>query len=50
MFLWREDEENFENIVLDVAKHRNGPLRSIKLFFRGDRIKFYSKETRREKE
>ncbi|OGM18221.1 replicative DNA helicase, partial [Candidatus Woesebacteria bacterium RIFCSPHIGHO2_01_FULL_37_10] len=47
MFIWREDEENVENIVLDVAKHRNGPLRSIKLRFRGDRIKFYGVETKR---
>jgi len=47
MFLWREDDENFENITLDVAKHRNGPLRSIKLFFKGDRIKFYGREQKR---
>src|SRR3990172_384743 len=38
MFLWREDEDNTEKIILDVAKHRNGPLRSINLFFKGDRI------------
>ena len=44
MFLWREDEENLENIVLDVAKHRNGPLRTINLFFKGDRIKFFGRE------
>lgn len=49
MFLWREDEENNENIILDIAKHRNGPLKSINLFFRGDRIKFYGRETKREK-
>lgn len=49
MFLWREDEEDFENISLDIAKHRNGPLRSIKLRFRGDRIKFYGRETKRKK-
>lgn len=47
MFLWREDEENMENINLNIAKHRNGPLRLIKLFFRGDRIKFYGRETKR---
>jgi replicative DNA helicase len=47
MFLWREDEENSENIMLDVAKHRNGPLRSVPLRFRGDRIKFYGRETKR---
>ena len=49
MFLWREDEENTENINLDIAKHRNGPLRSLKLFFRGDRIKFYGREMKRSK-
>ncbi len=49
MFIWREDEENTENINLDIAKHRNGPLRSLQLFFRGDRIKFYGRETKRAK-
>lgn len=48
MFLWIEDEEHPENINLDIAKHRNGPLRSIKLHFRGDRLKFYGRETKRE--
>lgn len=47
MFLWRDDEENSENILLDIAKHRNGPLKSIQLFFKGDRIKFYGRETKR---
>jgi replicative DNA helicase len=47
MFLWREDDENLENINLDIAKHRNGPLKSIKFFFKGDRIKFYGRETKR---
>ena len=46
MFLWKEDEEKQENIVLDIAKHRNGPLRTINLFFKGDRIKFYGRETK----
>jgi len=47
MFLWREEEDNLENIQLDIAKHRNGPVGSIKLFFRGDRIKFYGRDTKR---
>jgi len=47
MFLWREDEEDLENVELEVAKHRNGPLRRIKLHFRGDRIKFYGVEGKR---
>lgn len=47
MFLWREEENNFENINLDVAKHRNGRLASLKLFFRGDRMRFFGKEEKR---
>lgn len=50
MFLWREDDERQENFALDIAKHRNGPLKSINLFFKGDRIKFYGRETKRSKE
>lgn len=50
MFLWKEDEEKQENVVLDIAKHRNGPLRSLKLYFRGDRIKFYGREMKRPSE
>ena len=49
MFIWREEEENTENINLDIAKHRNGPLKSLQLFFKGDRIKFYGRETKRGK-
>jgi replicative DNA helicase len=48
MFLWREAEDKQEDVVLDIAKHRNGPLKTINLFFRGDRIKFYGKEMKRE--
>jgi len=52
MFLWREDEGSEDqgkpgetmNISLDIAKHRNGPLASIKLAFRGSRIKFYGRD------
>lgn len=47
MFLWREEDEDLENFVLDVAKHRNGPLAQIKLFFKGDRIKFYDSSKRK---
>jgi replicative DNA helicase len=46
MFLWKESDDNQENIQLDIAKHRNGPLKSIKLFFKGDRIKFYSRDAK----
>lgn len=47
MFMWREDDADLENMTLDIAKHRNGPLRSIRLRFRGDRIRFYSVEGKR---
>lgn len=46
MFLWREDDENPENIMLDISKHRNGPLRSVPLHFKGDRIRFYSRDVK----
>ena len=49
MFLWKEEEDNNENIVLDIAKHRNGPLASVQLFFKGDRIKFYPRDTKHAK-
>jgi len=50
MFLWREDEDDVENVELEIAKHRNGPLRRIKLRFRGDRIKFYGLSGKKGKE
>lgn len=50
MFLWRENDDNLENMKLDIAKHRNGPLRSIDLRFKGDRIKFFSMEGKRAKQ
>jgi replicative DNA helicase len=49
MFLWREDEEDLENVNLNVAKHRNGALGQVKLFFKGNRIRFFSRETKRGK-
>lgn len=47
MFLYREDEDNLENIKLWIAKHRNGPTKLMDLYFRGDRIKFYGVEKKR---
>lgn len=47
MFLFRENDEDLENLKLWVAKHRNGPLRIIDLRFRGDRIRFFGMEKRR---
>ncbi|KUK79083.1 MAG: replicative DNA helicase [Microgenomates bacterium 39_7] len=46
MFLYRKDEDVREQVSLRVAKHRNGPLGEIELFFRGDRIKFFGMESR----
>jgi replicative DNA helicase len=48
MFLWRPEEEEMENYELVVAKHRNGPLRTISMRWRGDRIRFYGMEKKRE--
>ncbi|MFH1186969.1 MAG: replicative DNA helicase [Candidatus Levyibacteriota bacterium] len=51
MFLYRPDTESFSNVMqtkLLVAKHRNGPVGEIDLLFRGDRIKFYNVEAKRE--
>lgn len=48
MFLYREDDEHIEQVSLKIAKHRNGPLRTINLFFKGDRIRFYGMDKQRE--
>jgi len=50
MFLYRI-EESVGNVIptkLLIAKHRNGPTGEIDLLFRGDRIKFYNVEKKRE--
>ncbi|KKU58415.1 MAG: replicative DNA helicase [Candidatus Amesbacteria bacterium GW2011_GWA2_47_11b] len=47
MFMWRENDENLEDMNIDIAKHRNGPLKSLKFRFKGDRLKFYSVESKR---
>lgn len=41
MFLYREDVEDLSNVKLNIAKHRNGPLRTIDLRFKGERVRFY---------
>jgi replicative DNA helicase len=41
MFLYRENDDNLTDHKLSIAKHRNGPLRTIDLLCRGDRVKFY---------
>ncbi|OGV92760.1 replicative DNA helicase [Microgenomates group bacterium RIFCSPLOWO2_01_FULL_47_10] len=47
MFLFREDDEDRENIKLSIAKHRNGPLRLIDLRFVGDKVRFFGIERKR---
>ncbi len=47
MFLYRKDDDIPESVSVKIAKHRNGALGEIDLFFRGDRIKFYGMETKR---
>lgn len=49
MFLYREDEENPENITLEIAKHRNGPIGSFKLRFVPQKVSFFGMETKRGK-
>lgn len=47
MFIYREDQENMEQITLAIEKHRNGPTGEIPLIFRPDRVKFYGMEKTR---
>ena len=49
MFLWREDEEVLEQVTLNIEKHRNGPLRQLKLFFKGELVSFFGVEKKRGK-
>jgi len=44
MFLYRKDDDIREQVSLKIAKHRNGALGEIELFFRGDRVRFYGME------
>ncbi|MEX2013039.1 MAG: replicative DNA helicase, partial [Candidatus Levyibacteriota bacterium] len=50
MFLYRPEDEPGPSIQtkLLIAKHRNGPTGEIDLLFRGDRIRFYNIEKKRE--
>ncbi len=51
MFLYRPSDTEFSSVMqtkLLIAKHRNGPTAEIDLLFRGDRIKFYNVEKKRE--
>jgi len=44
MFLYRKDDDIREQVTLKIAKHRNGAMGEVELFFRGDRIRFYGME------
>lgn len=46
MFLYREDDDDRETVKLSIAKHRNGALKQIDLYFKGDRIRFYNVDRR----
>ncbi|NOY15177.1 MAG: replicative DNA helicase, partial [bacterium] len=52
MFLYKEEEEDDNSAVrvLDIAKHRNGPVGRIKMLFKNDQIKFYNYEGYRDEE
>lgn len=47
LFLYRKDDDIRESISLKIAKHRNGALGDVDLYFRGDRVRFYGMETKR---
>jgi replicative DNA helicase len=49
MFIYREDPENMSDVTLDVQKHRNGATGEMKLYFVGERTKFYGMEKMRTK-
>lgn len=47
MFLYRKDDDIRESVNLKIAKHRNGGLNDIDLYFKGDRIKFFGMERKK---
>ncbi|MBI2019079.1 replicative DNA helicase [Candidatus Daviesbacteria bacterium] len=49
MFIYREDPEHPEQVILDIQKHRNGSVGEIPLMFKADRTKFYGMEKTRTK-
>lgn len=46
IFLYRPDEENRSEVMLSIAKHRNGPTGLIPLHFKAERTKFYEQSTK----
>ncbi len=47
LFLYRKEEDNREEVTLKIAKHRNGSLGDLELFFKGNRVRFYGMEMKR---
>ena len=47
MFLYKEDDNNLVDYKLNIAKHRNGPLKTIDLKFKGERIRFFGVDKKR---
>ena len=48
MFLFREDNDVRENVTLEIAKHRNGPIGQIGLRFVPEQVSFFPLERRHE--
>lgn len=44
VFLHRETEETRENVICSVAKHRNGPVGDINMYFNGKQVSFFDVE------
>lgn len=49
MFIYREDEEKQDQVILNIAKHRNGPTGIITLRFVKELISFFGVERKRKK-
>ena len=47
MFLYREDQDDVENVTLSIAKHRNGPIGDINLKCVGEKRRFFGIEKSR---
>lgn len=48
MFLYRDNDDDLSSVKLNISKHRNGPLRTIDLRFKGDRVRFYGIDKNRQ--
>lgn len=47
MFIYREDPEKMEEVILDIQKHRNGATGDIPLIFKAERVMFFGLEKQR---